>query len=238
MAESAGVDPEKGIPMIYEVKVNEDGTTSHTGNIIPGTTANLEANRMILKGKTSLPKVTGGFNNQFAYKNFDLSLNFSFAFGHYIYNRLLQSSLTPNRGVRALSDKLLTEAWQNPGDNAKWPQVVMNVQHFYDDDGNPSTEPVTYGTEEKYISSMFLEKGDYLKLNNLNFGYTLPTLIASRIKMQSLRVSLNVTNLLTLTSFSGYNPEVPIDQSSAASFVSYNSMPQARTYSLGLNINF
>lgn len=238
MAESAGVDPEKGIPMIYEVKVNEDGTTSHTGNIIPGTTANLEANRMILKGKTSLPKVTGGFNNQFAYKNFDLSLNFSFAFGHYIYNRLLQSSLTPNRGVRALSNKLLTEAWQNPGDNAKWPQVVMNVQHFYDDDGNPSTEPVTYGTEEKYISSMFLEKGDYLKLNNLNFGYTLPTLIASRIKMQSLRVSLNVTNLLTLTSFSGYNPEVPIDQSSAASFVSYNSMPQARTYSLGLNINF
>lgn len=238
MAESAGVDPEKGIPMIYEVKVNEDGTTSHTGNIIPGTTANLEANRMILEGKTSLPKVIGGFNNQFAYKNFDLSLNFSFAFGHYIYNRLLQSSLTPNRGVRALSNKLLTEAWQNPGDNSKWPQVVMNVQHFYDDDGNPSTEPVTFGTEEKYISSMFLEKGDYLKLNNLNFGYTLPVSVASRIKMQSLRVSLNVTNLLTLTSFSGYNPEVPINQSSAASFVSYNSMPQARTYSLGLNINF
>ncbi len=238
MAESAGVDPERGIPMIYEVQVNEDGTTSHTGNIIPGTTANLEANRMILDGKTSLPKVTGGFNNQFAYKNFDLSMNFSFAFGHYIYNRLLQSTLTPNRGVRALSNKLLTEAWQNPGDNAKWPQVVMNVQHFYDNAGNPSTAPVTYGTEEKYISSMFLEKGDYLKLNNLNFGYTLPTLVASRIKMQSLRVSLNVTNLLTLTSFSGYNPEVPIEQSSAASFVSYNSMPQARTYSLGLNINF
>ena len=238
MAESAGVDPEKGIPMIYEVKVNDDGTTSHTGNIIPGTTANLEANRMILKGKTSLPKVIGGFNNQFAYKDFDLSLNVSFAFGHYIYNQLLQSSLTPNRGVRALSNKLLTEAWQNPGDNAKWPQVVMNVQHFYDDAGNSSTAPVAYGTEEKYISSMFLEKGDYLKLNNLNFGYTLPTLVASRIKMQSLRISLNVTNLLTLTSFSGYNPEVPINQSSAASFVSYNSMPQARTYSLGLNINF
>ena len=238
MAESAGVDPERGIPMIYEVQVNEDGTTSHTGNIIPGTTTNLEENRMILKGKTSMPKFVGGFTNQFAYKNFDLNMNFSFATGHYIYNRLLQSTLTPNRGARALSNKLLSEAWQKPGDNAKWPRVGMNVQHFYDNEGNPSTDPITYGTEEKYISSMFLEKGDYLKLNNLSLGYTLPATVAAKIKMQSLRISLNVTNLFTLTSFSGYNPEVPLDQASAASFVSYNSMPQARTYSLGLNINF
>ena len=114
MAESAGVDPEKGIPMIYEVQVNEDGTTSHTGNIIPGTTSNMEENRMILKGKTSLPKFIGGFNSQFAFKNFDLNMNFSYATGHYIYNRMLQSTLTPNRGVRALSHKLLTEAWENP----------------------------------------------------------------------------------------------------------------------------
>jgi TonB-linked SusC/RagA family outer membrane protein len=134
MAESAGVDPEKGIPMIYEVQVNEDGTTSHTGNIIPGTTSNMEENRMILKGKTSLPKFIGGFNSQFAFKNFDLNMNFSYATGHYIYNRMLQSTLTPNRGVRALSHKLLTEAWEKPGDNAKWPRVVMNVQHFYDDE--------------------------------------------------------------------------------------------------------
>jgi len=193
---------------------------------------------MILKGKTSLPKFIGGFNSQFAYKNFDLNMNFSFATGHYIYNRLLQSTLTPNRGVRALSHKLLTEAWEKPGDNAKWPRVVMNVQHFYDDEGKPSTDPVTYGTEEKYISSMFLEKGDYLKLNNLNVGYTLPSSLTAKVKVQSLRVSLSVTNLFTLTGFSGYNPEVPLDQASAASFVSYNSMPQARTYSLGLNLIF
>ncbi len=238
MAESAGVDKEKGIPMIYEVQVNDDGTTSHTGKIIPGTSTNLEANRMILEGKTSIPKFVGGFNNQFAYKNFDLNMNFSFATGHYIYNRLLQSTLTPNRGVRALSHKLLSEAWQQSGDDAKWPRVVMNVQHFYDNEGNPSTDPVTYGTEEKYISSMFLEKGDYLKMNNLGLGYTIPSSVTTRIKMQSLRISLNITNLFTLTSFSGYNPEVPVDQASAASFVSYNSMPQARTYSLGLKINF
>lgn len=238
MAESAGVDAEKGIPMIYEVKVNDDGTTSHTGNIIPGTTENIANNRMILKGKTSLPKFVGGFNSQLAYKNFDLAMNFSFAAGHYIYNRLLQSTLTPNRGVRALSNKLLTEAWQNPGDNAKWPQVVMNVQHFYDSDGNPSTDPVTYGTEEKFISSMYLEKGDYLKLKNLSVGYTLPVKVASKMKMQSFRVALNVTNLFTLTKFSGYDPEVGIEQTTGASLVSYSSMPQARTYSLGLNINF
>ncbi len=238
MPESAGVDPEKGIPMIYEVQVNNDGTTSHTGNIIPGTSDNLANNRMILDGKTSLPKFIGGFNSRFSYKNFDLAMYFSFATGHYIYNRLLQSTLTPNRGVRTLSDKLLTEAWQEPGDHAKWPEVVMNVQHYYDSEGNPTTDPVTYGTEEKFISSMYLEKGDYLKLKNLSLGYTLPAGLASKMRMRTLRISLNVTNLFTLTDFSGYDPEVAVDQTTGASLVSYSSMPQARTYSLGLNINF
>lgn len=238
MAESAGVDAERGIPMIYEVVVNDDGTTSHTGNIIPGTSSNLENNRMILKGKTSIPKVVGGFSQSFSYKNFDLNMNLSFATGHYIYNRLLQSTLTPNRGVRTLSDELLTESWQNPGDNAKWPQVTMNVQHMYDSDGNPSSDPVTYGTEEKFISSMYLEKGDYLKLKNMSFGYTLPAKIASKLSMNSLRVSFNVTNLFTITEFSGYDPEVAVNQRSGASFVSYSSMPQARTFSFGLNLNF
>lgn len=238
MAESAGVDPDKGIPMIYEVEVNEDGTTSHTGNIIPGTTNNLENNRMILDGKTSIPKFVGGFSNLFSYKNFDLNMNFSFATGHYIYNRLLQSTLTPNRGVRALSNKLLTESWENPGDNAKWPRVVMNVQHSYDSDGTSTTDPVTYGIEEKFISSMYLEKGDYLKLKNLSLGYTLPARVASKIKMNSLRISLTATNLLTLTNFSGYDPEVGINQRTGASLISYSSMPQARTFSIGLNVNF
>ncbi|MEZ5103995.1 MAG: TonB-dependent receptor [Draconibacterium sp.] len=238
MAESAGVDTERGIPMIYEVQVNDDGTTSHTGNIIPATSDNLANNRMILDGKTSLPKFVGGFNSSFAYKNFDVAMNFSFAAGNYIYNRLLQSTLTPNRGVRALSNKLLTEAWQNPGDNAKWPRVVMNVQHYYDDEGNATEDPVTYGTEEKFISSMYLEKGDYLKLKNLTVGYTLPVRIATKMKMQSMRVALSATNLFTLTKFSGYDPEVGVNQTTGASLVSYSSIPQARTYSLGLNINF
>ncbi len=238
MAESAGVDSQKGIPMIYEVTENEDGTTSRTGNIIPATSDNLANNRMILDGKTSLPKLVGGFNSRFAYKNFDMAMSFSFATGHYIYNRLLQSTLTPNRGVRALSNKLLTDAWQQAGDNAKWPQVVMNVQHYYDSDGNASSDPVTYGTEEKFISSMYLEKGDYLKLKNLSLGYTLPTKVVSKLKMQSLRLAVNVTNLFTLTKFSGYDPEVAVDQDTGASLVSYSAMPQARTYSIGLNINF
>lgn len=237
MAESAGVDPERGIPMIYEVRTNEDGSISHTGKIIPATTENMEANRMILEGKTSLPKFIGGFNNQFSFKNFDLNMHFSFATGHYIYNRLLQSTLTPNRGMRALSSRLLSESWQSPGDNAKWPQVVMNVQYFYDSNGDPTDEPTSYGTEEKYISSMFLERGDYLKLNNLNVGYTFPSRVTSKLSMKSMRLSLSATNIFTLTKFSGYNPEVPIDQSSAASFVSYQSMPQSRTFSLGLNIS-
>src|SRR5690606_26460244 len=57
MADYAGVDAQKGIPLIYEVETIEDGTTRHTGKIIPATDENMSDNRMILKDKSALPKI-------------------------------------------------------------------------------------------------------------------------------------------------------------------------------------
>ena len=74
-------------------------------------------------------------------------------------------------------------------------------------------------------------KKDYIKLNNLTIGYTLPAKAASRLKMKHMRIALTATNLLSISDFSGYNPE-------ASGIVQYNSMPQARVFSLGLNVNF
>ena len=107
MAEYAGVDVQKGIPMIYEVERLEDGSTVHTGNIIPGTETNINSNLMLLEGKSTLPKILGGFNSNVAFKNLDLNMVWSFAAGHYIYNRTLQSAMTVNRGLLVLSKELL-----------------------------------------------------------------------------------------------------------------------------------
>ncbi len=238
MAESAGVDPEKGIPMIYEVETLEDGTTAHTGNIIPGTETNINNNRMMLKGKSSIPKVVGGFNNYLAYRNFDLNMAWSFSLGHYIYNRVLQSSLTPNRGMLVLSKELLTDSWENPGDRSKWPQVVSDVQYFYDEEGvhTPSTGH-KYGSDNNTPSTMYLEKGDYLRLSSLQIGYSLPKSITQRIYVDYLRIYANASNLLTFTKFSGYDPEIPIDANTGTVAI-FSTMPQMKIFSLGVNLIF
>ena len=79
MAEWAGVDPEKGIGMIYEIdldRYNKTGETVKTGRLIPATQSNVNKHRIIQEGKTALPKVYMGWTNNFKYKAFDLSCMF------------------------------------------------------------------------------------------------------------------------------------------------------------------
>ena len=238
MAEYAGVDSQKGIPLIYEVKTLDDGTTAHTGNIIPATNENMSNNRMMLKGKTALPKLLGGFNTNFTYKQFDLSLVWSFVTGNYIYNRVYQSSMTPNQGMLVLNKKLLTESWTKPGDKTYWPQVVAANLYMYDNAGNPTTSGVAYGSDNNTPSSQYLEKGDYLKLRNVTLGYTIPSDLINRYKINSARIYLSASNLLTFTKFSGYNPEAGIDQATGGSYSVFTSMPASRTFMFGLSLNF
>jgi hypothetical protein len=238
MAEYAGVDAQKGIPLIYEVKKLDDGTTEHTGNIIPATDENMSNNKMILKDKTALPKLIGGFNATLTYKNFDLGMVWSFVTGNYIYNRLLQSSMIPNAGLLVANEKLLTESWTKPGDNAYWPQVVAGNLYNYDSQGNPTTTGVKYGSDNNTPSSQYLEKGDYLKLRNLTLGYKVPSRLTNKFKINNLRIYVAANNLLTFTKFSGYNPELEIDQASGGSYSTFTSLPASRMFMFGLNVNF
>ncbi len=238
MAEYAGVDSEKGIPLIYEVETLEDGTTKHTGNIIPATNENMSDNRMMLKGKSALPDLLGGFNTNVTYKNFDFGMVWSFVTGNYIYNRLLQSSMIPNAGMLVANEKLLTDSWTKSGDKTYWPQIVAGNIYYYDNEGNPTTTGVSYGSDNNTPSSQYLEKGDYLKLRNVTLGYTLPKQITNRIKLNHVRVYVSANNLMSFTNFSGYDPELEIDQKSGGSYSSFQSMPSSRVFMFGLNVNF
>lgn len=238
MAEFAGVDAQKGIPMIYEIETLEDGTTQHTGKIIPATSTNMEANKMILQGKTALPTLVGGFNTAIRFKGFDASAVFSFATGQYIYSRLIQSSMTPNAGMLVLNRKLLTDSWQKPGDVTDVPQVNAQCVYFYDDNGEQTTSPVLYGSENKTPSTRFLEKADYLKLRSLTIGYTLPEKLVRTINISNVRFYISGGNLFTLTPFSGYDPEVAIDQTTGAAVETFAAMPSTRTYTFGVNLSF
>jgi TonB-linked SusC/RagA family outer membrane protein len=238
MAEYAGVDPQKGIPMIYEVQRLEDGTSRHTGKIIPATTTNQTANRMILDGKTSIPTITGGLNSSINYKGFNVSMFWNFAAGHYIYNRLRQSLMTPNTGLLTLSKDILTDTWKKPGDQSKYPMTTYGNSYYYNNAGEPSDVQVQYGSENITPNSLYLEKGDYLRLKNLQVGYNIPVKQTETSRMKGLYVYLSGTNLLTFTKFSGYDPEVNIIDGSLSSVVFANEMPQSRVFSLGISAKF
>jgi len=238
MAEYAGVDVQKGIPMIYEIETDANGETKHTGNIIPGTSENIAQNQMILDGKSALPKFVGGFNTSLTWKNFDLSAVFSFVTGNYIYSRLIMSTFTPNQGMLVMNKKLLTDSWQNPGDKTDVPQINAACVYYYDNEGNPTTTGVSYGTENKTPTTRFLEKGDFLKLRNLTIGYNLPAKIAAKAKLSGARFYVQGTNLFTLTGFSGYDPEIAIDQATGSVVETFTAMPSTRAFIFGVNLNF
>ena len=237
MSEFAGVDPQKGIPMIYEIETLADGSTRHTGNVIPATTTHYANNRMILPGKSSIPKMVGGFNTNLSYKGFDMNMVWNFAAGHYIYNRLKQNMMTPSEGLWTLSRELLTNSWMRPDDHTKYAMTTIASTYYYDGEGNPSAESYNYGSE-RTPSSLWLEKGDYLRLKNVQVGYNLPQKFCHAARMKTIRIYFSGSNLLTFTKFSGYDPEVEIGRNSISSVVFFSNLPQSSIYSFGLSAKF
>jgi TonB-linked SusC/RagA family outer membrane protein len=168
---------------------------------------------------SSMPTWFGGFNNSFTYRDFDLNIFFRFSGGNKIMNATRQRSLLnlnfSNKGTEILG------RWQSkdkPGDG-QTPKIG------YGDDG------VLFNSS--FADSHFVEDGAFLKLSNLTLGYTLPKVITSKLDMSRIRFYLQAQNLLTLTGYSGLDPETYTRPG-----VDWDGMPQQRIYTLGANITF
>ena len=80
-------------------------------------------------------------------------------------------------------------------------------------------------------STRFLEDASYLRLKNMQIGYTLPEHITKKFYCNRLRFYVTASNLFTITKYSGYDPEV-------GNSIDYGNYPQSRTFTFGLNANF
>ena len=236
MAEWAGVDPEKGIGMIYEIdldRYNKTGETVKTGRLIPATQSNVNKHRIIQEGKTALPKVYMGWTNNFKYKAFDLSFMFYLSLGSYTFNyhRYTKSFVGDGR------NNVTADIYENI---AEYPQLRWQDKYNYDDNGNDK-QNVTY-IKHDAGHTKYLEKSAYLRLRNLTLGYTLPQRICSKINIDALRVYVSAVNLFTITSFNGYDPEVRVKNQTGANaqgaVFSGSEMPQTRIFSAGINFKF
>ena len=148
MAEWAGVDPEKGIGMIYEIdldRYNKTGETVKTGRLIPATQSNVNKHRIIQEGKTALPKVYMGWTNNFKYKAFDLSFMFYLSLGSYTFNYHRYTKSFVGDGRNNVTADIYENSWKKPGDIAEYPQLRWQDKYNYDDNGNDKQNVTYYG---------------------------------------------------------------------------------------------
>lgn len=241
LAHDAGVDPQRGIPMIREIDtelLDNEGIYRFTGNIIAGTENNHRRHRAPVGEKSALPTWFGGFSNNFNYKNLDFGFNFTFQGGNYIYNRHRMTNTFATNGSRNLISEILDKSWKQPGDIAEFPQLTRGFGYAYDDEGNPANIQSFVGNSG--VNTKYLEKGDFVRLRNVTVGYTLPTKILSKMYVNSARVYVSGTNLFTGTGFKGYDPELTLTGNSNIRGVEFNGiqLPQSKIVSMGLDIKF
>ena len=106
-------------------------------------------------------------------------------------------------------------------------------------EGTSDSEPrVTNGGHNYEFSERFVEDGSFMRLRTIQFGYTLPDQVTSRIKFSSIRFYASGTNLVTWTKYSGYTPEITNASSIIAVGIDQGVYPIAKVITFGLDANF
>ena len=164
------------------------------------------------------PKLFGGFNNTFSFKGFDLNIFVQGSSGNQILNYgsfdLLNLTGGNNQSARVLD---------------RWTPT------------NPSTTiPRANGAGgSRILSSFQVEDGSYLRFKNISLGYNLPGGLLRRLSTASARVYVTAQNWITLTNYTGYDPEVNrYGSSSLSQGLDYGGYPAAKTLLVGLNLKF
>ncbi|GJG27579.1 MULTISPECIES: SusC/RagA family TonB-linked outer membrane protein [Segatella] len=187
------------------------------------------------------PKFTFGFNNSFRYKNFDLNifLNGSVGgkIGNYMKMKLTHmNSVWTNQLVDVAGRAQLTAADGNT--TGAWYDNIANVVVSNPDATLPRAS-INDPNDNDAWSSRYIESGSYLRLKSITLGYTLPRPLVSKLGMNSVRISLNATNLFTITGYDGYDPEIGASTASANVFNLDNGRyPSPTTVTFNLNLSF
>lgn len=188
------------------------------------------------------PPHTGGFGLNLYYKGIDFNANFTYALGGHVYNVSRLLSLTGKK---------------QDGFGANRLSFIKDAYKVYDINESGDLYAVTDPTELKALNanaqyhlpytengvtlSDFFEKSDYLRLNTLTLGYTLPKNITQKIFIQKFRVYVTGSNLFVLTNYSGIDPEVSAKDDKGAyetPGLDFGSYPRSRTFTFGVNIDF
>ncbi len=237
--QSAGVNPANGFPLfekgdgrIVQRNVNT-GAYSFYDPTNPDVTSNTQGASLLsadvrdggdrrVLGNTN-PTFFGGFTNTFTYKGLDLEIFTRFSGGNKIMNVTRQETLLNqdfnNNGVEIL------ERWTTAGQVTDVPRMVLNNGNIINLNGQ--------------ANSRFVEDGDFIRIQNIILGYSLPTSIFENGKtgIRSVRAFASLQNALTFTKYSGLDPELNANGNVNQTFgLDFNTNPQFRVFTFGLNV--
>lgn len=198
-----------------------DGKKDANGNLTGQPDGQLNSDDRVIIGNPN-PKFIWGINSDFRWKNFDLNIFFQGSQGNDLLSFTLleiESMSSPyNATIRALE---------------RWTPT------------NPSNEiPVRSISRTQRASTRWVYDGSYARLKNIAIGYNLPLTNSLRKYVQKVRVYASAQNILTFTNYPGYDPEVNYGSGGTGTNsnrnlgLDYGSYPNAKAYSVGLNIGF
>jgi TonB-linked SusC/RagA family outer membrane protein len=164
------------------------------------------------------PKFIFGFTNNFSYANFDLSVFFQGSVGNQVYSYILQQLQVPTGYQNVIA-----------GFNNHYTATNTTTQY------QRPNELITTNP----VSDLYVYDASYIRLKSLTLGYNLPKKLTSKLKIEKVRVYASALNLLTLTKYPGYDPEVnSYDSNSSRQGVDVGAYPTAKSYNVGLSITF
>ena len=176
------------------------------------------------------PKLTYGLNFGMDLYGVDIQLFFQGAAGNKIYNAQRQMLEGDGSGY-ALADYMKDEVWVGYTEAVQNALLVRGVNYFELENRNGTIPNPLGSPTNTENSTRFIEDGSYLRLKNLQIGYTFPLKWTQKFRCSRLRVYATASNLFTITKYKGYDPEV-------GGGVDYGNYPQSRTFTFGLNANF
>lgn len=216
LARYVGVNPANGQALFLDT--DDNVTTTNNGG------------EVFLSGKSPFAKFDGGVNSSMSYKGFDLSADFYFKGGNYIKNDVEQQQLTDGTNI---ADNHRVDAWnywKQPGDVNVLPDPTAN---------NPLRN------EANGDSDRWLQKGDYIRLRNLQFGYSIPSQFLKNTGVSQVRMYVSGTNLWTYTPYYKGDPEVGIPSGETTGTrgiipgeFSLNSYPTLSSIMFGVDLKF
>ncbi|WP_431217961.1 SusC/RagA family TonB-linked outer membrane protein [Puia sp. P3] len=209
---SQGVDPQTG----YIKYADPDRTGAAENNLYLG---------------KALPTGFGGFGNNLSYRNFTLDVLIEYAFGNKVFN----GNRYEADGMYDLTNQFTSvlRRWRKPGDVTDMPLARLG-----ENSSNQASNPFENGNNN--VSSRYVENGSFARLRNVTLAYDLTKFnIVRTLGLKNLRVYASGENLVTITKYKGYSPDLNTGGTSPnTQGLDFGVYPLARTITFGLNVGF